>query len=129
MKFLIFALLCILILLPMRARADGAHPAIKLNLYLGAAEPSPFFAANQPHGLMGELKLKVIGRDASFYAEGRNAFYDGGYLGKKSRLKLGFEVPLGKSPVAFFGEWERAWRTGDEWGWGGLRLDLARIFR
>lgn len=119
---------CLLALMVAVPGAQAAGPKIDTTLALGVAEPSPFLSHDQTTGAMAELMIKVTGRDLCGFFEVRNAFHDRDYLFRKSRIKAGLDLPIARD-TALFVEYERAYRTGDEWGWAGVRFNLNRLFR
>jgi len=110
-----------------RCQPVAAQPDVKCSLALGMAQKSPFFESRDFSGAMGEFKLRLIGQDVGVFAEIRHAFHDASYLDRKSTIKAGLDLFIAEN-TSFFAEWERSYRSGDEWAWCGFRFNLARLF-
>jgi len=123
MKGFCFVVLVLALMVSLVAPAMAASPTSSLTLSIGSGQPAPFFTPDQPHGLLGELKLTVSGRSCIGTVVVRNSFYDGGYLFKKSKVNVDLEFPF-THHTSWFLQYENSYRTGDEWGWAGLRFHL-----
>lgn len=110
-----------------QCRPAAATPSTKLTLALGAAQKAPLFRSSTSAGFMGEMKLRVTGRDMGAFAEVRHCFESDPYLERKSKVKAGLDF-YATPTTAVFCEFERSYHTGDEWGFAGLRFDLGRWF-
>jgi hypothetical protein len=106
---------------------SSAAPALSAEVNIGGAttEPASFTVGNSYTETcpMAQLKLKVknILGPITFNGEVRHAFCDSDKreLSGKSRYCAGVELPVGGN-TALFCNYERAYRTNDDWAWAGV---------
>lgn len=97
-----------------------------LSIGKGLVDLAPLRGPATPTAIMAELQLRanrLIG-PVSFEVGIREPLYDG-YFWKQAfgKFNAGFTCPINQS-TELFGTYERNIHTGQEWGWGGFRLNF-----
>lgn len=107
---------------------SSTRPALTGHLAIGGGTEAADLTGDRPTSLGVEVKLRLANAvgPVSLNASCRHFLDDdpGSFWRGKSKLNLGFDVPLGPDAV-FFGEHERKYYGGESWSWAGVRWTFS----